>query len=113
MRKSTLFACVAIVVACCVLVPAQDAPQKQTNFHSQHAKTVRVSGKVSGDARLFADDSSQKLWVLTNSEMLKGFEGQSVVLRGRVGTESNQLHVLRVERQVSYTANWGDSAFRR
>jgi len=113
--KKLRVATVGLVVLASLSIAAQDMakPDVQKTSPARHAKTVRISGKVSEDGTRFVEETSQKTWLITNLEMLKGHEGQQVALRGRIGPETNTMQVLSIRGQVTYTANSGDSAFRR
>jgi hypothetical protein len=95
---------------------AQDISTRQMaqkTSHSRQTKIVRLTGKVSDDGTRFVEGASQRVWLIKNLEMLKGYEGQLAILKGETVRDSNGLQVLSIAHQVSYTANWGDSAFRR
>jgi hypothetical protein len=77
-----------------------------------HAKAIRISGRVSEDGTKFID-TNQNIWVVTNLETLKGYEGLDAVLRAYIGKDADTIQVISIKRQVTYTANSGDSAFRR
>lgn len=70
-------------------------------------------GQVSEDGTKFVENLSRKVWQISNLEMLKGYEGQSVELRGQAVPSTNLFLLLSIHPQVSYTARWSDSAFRR
>ena len=111
MRKFGLLAVLGIVVLASLSIAAQNVPQKASR--AQPAKVIRISGKVSEDGTMFVQESNLKVWHVTNPETLKGYEGELAMIRGKLGTEANTVQLLSIERQASYTANWGDSAFRR
>lgn len=97
-------------------VMAQDISTRQMaqkTSHSRQTKIVRLTGKVSDDGTRFVEGASQRVWLIKNLEMLKGYEGQLAILKGETVRDSNGLQVLSIAHQVSYAANWGDSAFRR
>lgn len=87
------------------------APPKTAQPH--HAKTVRLSGKVSEDGTRFVDDASRRVWIVKNIDGLKGFENQLAFLRGRIDGDTNLIQVLSIVVQQSHTAHLSDSAFRR
>lgn len=104
----------AFVLLLCAGVLAQEtAKPAQQASHSRHTKIVRMAGKVSSDGTKFVEGASQRVWLVKNVEMLRGYEGQEANLRGQIAPETNAIQVLSIGAQVSYTANWGDSAFRR
>jgi hypothetical protein len=108
------------VLAFCLLLSigtmAQDATTSAAvpkAAQARHAKTVRLTGKVSDDGTRFVDDASRRVWIIKNIEALKGFESQLAFLRGRVDGETNLVQVLSITVQQSHTAHLSDSAFRR
>jgi len=112
MKKPILLASMAVALMGCPSTWAQDATQAQISSHQNTGKLIRIVGKLSNDGGTFAD-TDRRVWAIANSEILKGYEGQELVLRGRVRREGNRLEVISVKPQLTYTANWGDSAFRR
>jgi hypothetical protein len=108
MKKLCLLATLGFVALATLSVAAQDMAKRP----AQHAKTIRISGKVSDDGTKFVQEN-QRVWIVTNLETLKGYEGQQVVLRGRSAADRNEIQVLSIRGQATYTANRGDSAFRR
>ena len=112
-KKLNLLATLGFVAAATVSMAAQDTANRQEAFPAQHAKTIRISGKVSDDGTRFVQDKKQRVWFVSNLETLKGYEGQQVELRGRAAADTNLIQVLSIRGQVTYTANQRDSAFRR
>ena len=108
------------VAGFCVLlslgVMAQEAsgpaPGPKTS-QGRHIKTLRLTGKVSDDGTRFVDEASHRVWIIKNIEVLKGFESQLAVLRGRVDGETNLIQVLSITAQETHSAHMSDSAFRR
>jgi hypothetical protein len=113
MKKPILLASMAVALTLCLTTSAQDVTQAHGSSHRKTGKLIRVSGKLSNTGETFADDTDHRIWVIANCQILKGYEGQELVLRGRAGPEANRLEVISVKPQATYTANWGDSAFRR
>ena len=111
-KKPILLASMAVALMC-LTTAAQDSAKVQRSSHPRTGKVIRISGKLSNDCASFADEADHRIWVIANSEILKGYEGQELVLRGRVGIEGNRLEVTSVRAQPTYTANSRDSAFRR
>ena len=81
--------------------------------YGRRAKAVDMTGKVSNDGNTFAEGRSQRVCFIKNVEMLKGYEGQEVVIRAKTALDAHVIQIISIKRQVSYRANWGDSAFRR
>jgi len=113
MKKPILLASMAVALMWCVTPSAQNVTNAQKNAHAKAAKLIRVWGTLSNDGKTLNDQADHRRWVIANSDTLKGYEGQELVLRGRVGPTANRLEVISVKPQSTYTANWGDSAFRR
>jgi hypothetical protein len=112
MKKLSMLAALGLVVLVSLSVAAQDVPKPQDGSKTQHVKAIRISGKVSDDGTRFVQDTNQKVWLVSNLETLKGYEGQQAVLRGRI-EDTNKIQVLSIRSLGTYTANSGDSAFRR
>jgi len=89
---------------------ANPAPK---NSKIGHAKAIRIAGKVSDDGTRLVEDTNQRIWIISNVEVMKGYEGQQAVLRGRTEPETNRIQVLSIRGFSTYTANSTDSAFRR
>jgi hypothetical protein len=114
--KKTKLAVLGLIVVGCMSLAAQDVAQPGSALktsQARQAKAIRISGKVSDDGARFFEETNQKVWRVTNLEALKGYEGQKAVLRGRVGPDTNMIQVLSIRGLSTYTANSGDSAFRR
>jgi hypothetical protein len=55
-------------------------------------------------------------WAVSNPGVLQGLEGQRVLVKCQVNPSKNEIHVFWVKavlQNTKYTANRGDSAFRR
>ena len=79
-----------------------------------HVKGINLSGKVSNDGKMFlADDDNT--WSVSNSDLLKGFEGRNVTVNCRMDLNKRAINVLDVlERHLAkYKASYKDDAFRR
>ncbi len=102
---------IALILAFSLAAVAQDVTPAR---NKSHGKTVNLSGTMSDDGRVLLRDSNGKIWTVSNPEMLHDYNGQEVVIRGRLTTESHELTVVSVKpMKKEYVANWGDSAFRR
>lgn len=112
MKKLTLLGAVGVVVLGSLSIAAQDTANLQKSSQGQHGKAIRISGKVSDDGARFVD-TNQRVWLVTNPEVLKGYAGEQAAVRARRGADTNTIQVLSIKRPISYTANWSDSAFRR
>lgn len=111
MKTSRAMAVTTLLLASMTMV-AQDAGPNTKASQKQHAKTMRIFGKVSEDGSRFVEAATGKVWIATNPNTLKGFEGQSVAVRGLIGSD-NKIEVRTVKGQPIYSANWSDSAFHR
>jgi hypothetical protein len=115
MRKTGMWV-LAWVLSTCITVVAQDSARggaSPKSAKAQHSRTIRLSGKVSDDGTRFIDDAKQRVWVIKNIEVLKGFESQQASLRGRVDGDTNLIEVLSIAGEETHTAHLSDSAFRR
>lgn len=114
MKKSGLWV-LAICLSLCVSIVAQDSGKRTASGASQvrHAKTIRLSGKVSDDGTRFIDEVNRRVWIIKNIAALKGFESQMAFLRGRIEGDTNLIEVLSIIGRETNTAHLSDSAFRR
>lgn len=77
-------------------------------------KGMNLSGKVSDDGKIFtADDEND--WRVTNTDLLKGFEGRYIVVKCRMDVSRQAIRVLSVEEpsEAKHAVHLGDAAFRR
>jgi len=112
-KKSLLLFGLSSVILCTVGATGQDIAATEKPLHQKHAKLIAISGKLSDDGKTLASDATHRTWVIANKDALRGYEGRQLSVRGKVGPEANRLEVISVKAQAAYTANWGDSAFRR
>ena len=77
-------------------------------------KGVNLSGQVSKDGKMFLADD-ENTWSISNSDLLKGFEGRNVTVNCRMDLNKRAIHILDVlERHLAkYKASYKDDAFRR
>ncbi|MBV8051759.1 MAG: hypothetical protein JOZ80_11260 [Acidobacteriaceae bacterium] len=113
MKKPILLASVTVVFIFSFAAAAQDVSRSPKLSAGHTAKVIRVAGRLSNDGKTLSDERDHRVWKIANSDLLTGYEGQELMLRGRAGTEANWFEVMSVKAQRTYTANWGDSAFRR
>jgi pentapeptide MXKDX repeat protein len=59
-------------------------------------KTVSISGKVSGDGKMFMSDGDNKHWMVSNPEAVKGHEGHHVTVEASANAAKNEIHVTSV-----------------
>ena len=81
--------------------------------HAGRTKQVHMTGTISNDGNTFVEAPSQWVWLIKDVGMLRGYEGQDVIVLGVKAPDPNVIQVISIKRQVSYRANWSDSAFRR
>ena len=98
--KKLMFVLLAYVLATATIVLSQDTPSqqdnsqvKQDNSQPQHS----VSGKVSKDGKSFVSDQDSKNWKVSNPDVLKGHEGQQVMLVIQVDPANNEVHIVSLE----------------
>ena len=109
--KRSIPAFVVLALLMSLTVSAQEI-QGYANS-SVTAKLVTKTGKVSDDGKSLVSDKEDS-WMAVNGA-LKGHEGQLVTVRCvPTGEHSMQVLSVKVRREApKYSANWGDSAFRR
>ena len=106
----------ALLVLLCASVAAQDTAKSgraQKTPQSRQTRTVRVRGNISADGTRFVEAVNQKIWLIKNVDMCKGYEGQQAIVRGQIAPETSVIQVISISAQPTYSASWSDSAFRR
>ena len=97
------------------LLPIPAAGQNNNSGQSATAKSITISGRVSEDGKSLIAKNGEP-WSVTNPDALTGHESQQVKVKCQVFSASYDVRVLSVKTvaaQVKYSANPGDSAFRR
>ncbi|MGC1651063.1 MAG: hypothetical protein WA741_34990 [Candidatus Sulfotelmatobacter sp.] len=77
--------------------PMKQDQMKQDNMNHNMAKPVSVSGKVSADEKMFTSDKDNKLWTVSNPEVVKGHEGHHVTIKARIDAAKNQIDITSVK----------------
>ncbi|MGA8150271.1 MAG: hypothetical protein WB952_04925 [Terriglobales bacterium] len=108
MRKIVLISIGLLMIS--VMTVAQEAhPSRATAL----AKAVTLSGTISNDGKTFVSERDDA-WTIANADVVKGREGQQVVVKCSPDSARQSIHVFFVKpAETRYPANWGDSAFRR
>jgi hypothetical protein len=78
-------------------------------------KAVTITGQFSADRKTLVSETDD-IWAVSNPGVMQGLEGQKVLVKCQVNTAKNEIHVFWVKavlQNTKYTANRGDSAFRR
>jgi hypothetical protein len=91
---------------------ARPASSKASKFST---KAVMLSGQISLDGKTLVSEEND-IWSVSNPNVLAGHEGQQVSVKCQVHPGKNEIHVFSVRlalRDVKYTSNKSDSAFRR
>jgi hypothetical protein len=102
------------LLAILFLLPAVATAQTPSSSKSS-GKTVSIFGKLSEDGKSILAKHGQ-LWTIANPDAVSGQAGHELKLKCRLLAASNQIEVIAVKviaTQVHFTANPGDSAFRR
>ena len=90
-------------------------PAAGQNHRREKSKFISISGRVSEDGKSLITKKGEP-WSVTNPDALAGHESQQVKIKCQVSVASRDIRVLSVQTvatQIKYTANPGDSAFRR
>ena len=113
--KRLSMAALALLLCVSPCIRARGAPFGDgTRPAAASTKGMNLSGKVSDDGKIFtADDEND--WRVTNTDLLKGFEGRFIVVKCRMDVSKQAIRVLSVEEpsDTKHTAHFGDAAFRR
>ena len=102
-------------LAIALLLPIPVAGQNNRHDKSAKPKAITISGRVSEDGKSLIAKNGEP-WSVTNPDALTGHESQQVKVKCQVFSAGHDVRVLSVKTvaaQVKYTANPGDSAFRR
>ena len=112
-RSATALGFVLMLCICAYAQEIDKTAVVEKTSHPARTRSVRLYGKVGADGTKFVEKDSNRFWLVSNAEMLKGYEGQDTVVRGLIAGNGNMIQVQSIRPQISYTARWGDSAFRR
>jgi hypothetical protein len=94
---------------------AAEAKPVRSQASKVSTKAVTLSGQISLDGKTLVSEEND-IWSVSNPNVLVGHEGQQVSLKCQVHPGKNEIHVFSVKvalREVKYTSNKSDSAFRR
>jgi hypothetical protein len=78
-------------------------------------KAVSISGQISLNGKTLVSEEND-IWSVVNPNVLKGHEGQMVLVKCQVFPDKNEIHVLSLKptlMEVKSVSNRADSAFRR
>jgi hypothetical protein len=111
---------IAIFVTCFPLVAQAGqntgaAPDHASNAHKVSRKATRIPGKVGSDGKSFTADKDNRIWMVSNPEMLGGIDGRHVTVKALVDAAQGQLRVVSVSAISEQRAGikLDDAAFRR
>jgi hypothetical protein len=119
--KKSLFAVLAIATFLPATSLAQHSSKAAESKHSDSTagkpstKAVTITGQISADGKTLVSETDD-IWAVSNPGVMQGLEGQQVLVKCQVNTAKNEIHVFWVKavlQNTKYTANRGDSAFRR
>jgi hypothetical protein len=75
----------------------QTMSQDNMKTDNMSKKSVSIIGKVSDDGKMLTSDKENRMWTVTNPQVLKGHEGHHVTVRGSVDEAKNEIHVKSVK----------------
>ena len=118
--KKSLFAVLAIAAFLPATSLAQHSSKAAESRQSdstagKSTKAVTFTGQISADGKMLVSENDDT-WAVSNPGVLQGLEGQRVLVKCQVNPSKNEIHVFWVKavlQNTKYTANRGDSAFRR
>jgi len=107
-----------LVVTVLTLLPAAaGAGQRDQPSNSEKSakKIVTISGVVTRDGKAFLCDRSNKIWTVSNPDVLRAIDGSHVLVHARIDRENGTMRVTSVELvpEATYHARMDDAAFRR
>ena len=92
--KKLMIILFALALLMSAVALAQYAAQKPDNSKSSTSmKAVSVTGKISGDGKMFVSDKDSKSWTISNPDAVKGHEGHHVTLQAQVDADKSEVHV--------------------
>jgi hypothetical protein len=91
------------------------AHERSSDAPKTSKKLTNISGKVSGDGRTFTADKDNKIWMVSNPEMLGGTDGRHVRVKGQLDVAQSQIRIVSVRAIAEQQAGvkLDDAAFRR
>lgn len=102
------------ILALILFGPLSALAQDNARLEKVHAKTVKISGTVGALGKSLVSDKESRVWKVANPEALAATEGQHVVVKAKVNSQSNELSISVVRLQEARTtAKLDDVAFRR
>lgn len=104
---------VTLCLACTLSLAAlgQNTATKRTDRPAA-SKTITIIGRVSDD-RMFLRDNDDQDWSVANPSAFKGYENSAVTVKCHLDP-AQTIHIVSVtNREATYSARRGDSAFRR
>jgi hypothetical protein len=119
--KNPLFAILAVAAFLPVTSLAQHSSKAAESKHSDltagksPTKAVTITGQISADGKTLVSEADD-IWAVSNPGVMHGLEGQKVLVKCQTNTSKSEIHVFWVKavlQNTKYTANRGDSAFRR
>ena len=91
------------------------SPPDQSARTPSPARRATISGRVKNEGNTLVDRNGGT-WTVANPEVLKDYAGRQVIVKGNGNVDAKTIRVLSIQpgrEPISYSANWGDSAFRR
>jgi hypothetical protein len=108
----------SLAAAVLILLPAvaragQD--HQRSNSEKSAKKMVTISGVIASDGKAFLCDRSNKVWSVSNPDVLRAIAGRHVLVHARIDRENGTIRVTSVELvpEATYHARMDDAAFRR
>jgi hypothetical protein len=95
--KMLMTICFALALLTFGVASAQDNMHNDNMKSDASMKAVHVTGKVSGDGKMFVSDQDSKNWTINNPEAVKGHEGHHVTLTAQCDTDKNEVHVMSLK----------------
>lgn len=99
-----------------LLLPIPAAGQNNSSDKSGKAKPITISARVSEDGKSLIAKNGES-WSVSNPAAMAGHESQQVKVKCQKISADHLIQVLSVKTvataQIKYSANPGDSAFRR
>jgi hypothetical protein len=110
----------AIFVTCFPLVAQAGqntgaAPDHASNAPKVSRKPTSIPGKVGSDGKTFTADKDNRIWIVSNPEILGGIDGRHVKVKALLDAAQSHLRVVSVSAIAEQRTGikLDDAAFRR
>jgi hypothetical protein len=119
MKKPVLISMIAFLTCVPVMVQGGQsggaAQSRSSETHKMSRKPSSLSGKVGTDGKTLTADKDNRIWTVSNPEVLSRIDGQHVKVRAQLDAALSQIRIVSVTAiaEERTGTKFGDAAFRR